>query len=181
MGFGTIGRNLAKCLRNSGSIVKISEIDIKKAVIAQLEGFEHTDPRSVVKDCDIIIGTTGRTSLGFGEILSAKNNAIFASASSKQMEIDMKILEALSTSKKILSIGSEYQLLNGNNLLVLADGFPVNFYCSESVPDKIIDFILSEILECAAKLATQRFDPGIHRDCIDETMLAELFYNIHFG
>lgn len=157
MGFGTIGRNVAQHLRDSGSIVKISEIDVKKAVIAQLKGFEHSDSAKVVRDCDIVIGTTGKTSLGLNEIFAAKNNAVFVSASSKQIEIDTDILEKLSISRKVSAIGTEYELINGNNLLVLAHGFPVNFYCSESVPNKIIDFILSEILECAAKLVTQDF------------------------
>jgi len=181
MGFGTIGRNVAECLRNSKSIVKISEVDIKKAMIAQLEGFEHMDSISLVKDCDIVIGTTGRKSLGFNEILEAKNNSVFVSASSKQIEIDMDTLELLSESKKTLDIGTEYELINGNKLLVLANGFPVNFYCSESVPNMLIDFILSEILECAARLVTQQFPPGIHEKCVDEEALAEVFCKIHFG
>lgn len=181
MGFGTIGRNVARCLKNSGAIVKISEIDVKKAIIAQFEGFEHMDSILLVKDCDIVIGTTGRKSLGISEILAAKNNAVFVSASSKQIEIDMDVVEQLSVSKEILTIGTEYELINGNKLLILANGFPVNFYCSESVPDKLIDFILSEIVECAAKLVTHHFHPGIHKECVDEEALAEIFYKIHFG
>ncbi|MGD2247730.1 MAG: NAD(P)-dependent oxidoreductase [Candidatus Methanofastidiosia archaeon] len=181
MGFGTIGKNVAQCLKDLGAIVKISEIDIKKAIIAQLSGFEHLDSKSLIKECDIIIGTTGRKSIGLNEILAAKNNTIFVSASSKQIEIDMDSLERLSMSKEVLSIGTEYKLVNKNKVLVLANGFPVNFYCSESVPDRLIDFILSEILECAFKLATEKFPAGIHEDCIDEKALAEIFYKIHFG
>lgn len=181
IGFGTIGRSVARYLRDSRAIVKVSEIDTRKAIIAQLEGFEHKDSVSVVKECDIVIGTTGRTSLGTNEILAAKNNSVFVSASSKQIEINMDMVEQLSTSKETLSIGTEYELINGNKLLVLANGFPINFYCSESVPDKLIDFILSEILECAAKVATEQFSPGIHRECVDEEALAEVFYKVHFG
>lgn len=180
-GFGTIGRNVAQCLRDSRAIVKVSEIDIRKAMIARLDGFEHVDSINLVEDCDIVIGTTGRKSLGINQILAAKNHSVFVSASSKQIEIDMDMLEAFCVSKETSAIGTEYELVNGNKLLVLANGFPINFYCSESVPNMLIDFILSEIVECAVKLMKERFSPGIYEKCVDEKALAEMFYKIHFG
>lgn len=53
---------------------------------------------------------------------------------------------------KLTEIGTYHELVNGNNLL-LANGFPVNFFSSESVLDRIIDIILTLMFSGAISLA----------------------------
>jgi len=57
----------------------------------------------------------------------------------------------------------------------------VNFYGSDSVPDNIIDIILTELFVSVVELAQKDFDPGIHECPIDEDGIAEFYHNIHFS
>ncbi len=102
---------------------------------------------------------------------------IAVSASSRRDEIDIVGLESFSEENKVSEIGTEYTLPNKNRIMVLAHGFPVNFFCSDSVPDKAIDPVLTELFLCAQKLATDTFMKGILKigvkDDIGESIINE--------
>ena len=89
-------------------------------------------------------------------------------------------MKRLCLNEKRTKIGTWYELANGNKILLLADGFPVNFFSSESVPDKAIDPILTLMFLGAVKLAKEDLEPKIHKCPIDENDIASLFREIHF-
>ncbi|PKP54501.1 MAG: hypothetical protein CVT90_00965 [Candidatus Altiarchaeales archaeon HGW-Altiarchaeales-3] len=184
-GYGTIGRQIAESLRNDGCVVGVSDPDPKKLIAARFKGFNTDSMLNLVKNGDIIVGASGRRSIGIKEILSAKNNAILVNASSKRVEIDVEVIENLKETKnKIDGVGTEYELINRNRLLLLADGYPVNFYNSESVPDKIIDVILTELFLCATELIKREFSKTIHKSLqsiINEDELADTFTQLHIN
>lgn len=154
VGSGTIGKEIAKEAKKQDTAnVSVSEIDPVKKLAARIRGYDTKSTSDLVKESDLIIGATGRKSIGRLEILGLKNNAILASASSKRVEIDVGELENLSVTKEPIEIGTWYELVNGNKVLLLANGFPVNFFSSESVPDGIIDVILTLMFSGAISLA----------------------------
>lgn len=180
--YGTIGSNIAESLENQRAIVSVSEIDAKKLLVARLRGYDTDSLMNSIRKNDLIIGATGKTSIGMAELLAAKNNTVLVSASSKRVEIDVDELENLSKRKtRLEGVGTEYELINGNKILLLADGYPVNFYGSDSVPDRIIDIILTELFVSVVELAQKDFDPGIHECPIDEDELAEFYHDAHFS
>jgi adenosylhomocysteinase len=180
--YGTVGSNIAESLENQRAIVSVSEIDAKKLLVARLRGYDTDSLMNSIRKNDLIIGATGKTSIGMAELLAAKNNTVLVSASSKRVEIDVDELENLSKLKtRLEGIGTEYELINGNKILLLADGYPVNFYGSDSVPDWIIDIILTELFVSVVKLAQKDFDPGIHECPIDEDEIAEFYHGTHFS
>lgn len=180
VGYGTIGSKIADETKKQQAIVSISEINPVKLISARLAGFETKSLLNLVKESDIIIGATGRKSIGREQILSLKNNAILVNASSKRIEIDVEELEKLCLSKEPTKIGTWYELVNGNKVLLLADGFPVNFFSSESVPDKAIDPILTLMFLGAIRIAKENLEPKIHKCPIQEDEIAKLFSEIHF-
>jgi len=153
VGYGTIGRKIADEAKNQKAIVSVSEINPVKSLIARLSGFDTKSIPDLVKESDLIIGATGRKSIGRAEILDLKNNAVLASASSKRVEIDIEELESLCIERNPTEIGTYYELANGNKVLLLANGFPINFFSSESVPDRIIDVILTLMFSNVISLA----------------------------
>lgn len=200
IGYGTIGRKIAESLRDAGAIVNISDIEPRKLLAARFTGYNTDTSLNLIKNANIIIGSSGRQTIGLKEILAAKNNAIFVNASSKRVEINVETLEALKKKRKYTKIGTEYELINGNNVLLLAHGFPVNFHGdSESVPDKIIDVVLTELFLCAKGLVENEFPTGLHKDyddtgkyvirdkngttkvIFDENEIAEFFYSMHYS
>lgn len=93
----------------------------------------------------------------------------------------------MNTSKT--AIGSWYELKNGNKLLLLANGFPVNFFCAESVPDKLMDLILTLMFQAAKLLTKAQLPPKIYRWTdedkrngvfIDEDDIAKRYHDFHF-
>ena len=169
LGYGTIGREIAKRLRDKGMIVTIYDSDPLKITKAREEGFEAVnEPYNAVKDKLFIIGCSGETSIGREEILSLSYETFLVSASSDQREIGLMELEALSSSKETLKnrngrkIGTSYTVRGQNKVIhLIADGFPVNFWYSESMPNQVSDLILSLIYVSAIGLTKKEFGNGL--------------------
>jgi hypothetical protein len=123
VGYETIGRNIAEEVKNKSAIVSVSENNPVKLLSARSSGYDTASILDLVKESDLIIGATGRKSIGRAEILSLKNNAILASVSSKRAEIDVDELEKLCTTKNATEIGTWYKLVNGNRVFFLIQGF----------------------------------------------------------
>lgn len=93
----------------------------------------------------------------------------------------METLENLSKGRVVAKEGVEYELVNGNKIVALADGYPINFYSSESVPLEVIDIVLTELFLSATKLAQNKYEPGIKKCPIDEKDIAKVFEGIHYS
>jgi len=159
MGFGTIGKNIASSLKNNGINVTVYDPDFEKLSEAKEIPYNVEDvPERAVKDKFLIIGCSGETSIGEKEILNLKNNTYLVSASSDQREIGMPVLKSLQCNSEIIEwdnkkIGTAY-LIRGKNdwVKLIADGYPINFWFSESMPNQVSDVILSLIFLSAIEL-----------------------------
>ena len=125
------------------------------------------EPYNAVKNKLLVIGCSGETSIGREEILSLSHGTYLVSASSDQREIGLMELEALSSSKKPLKnengikIGTSYTICGQNKVIhLVADGFPINFWYSESMPNQVSDLILSLIYVSAIGLIKNGFGNG---------------------
>jgi len=164
MGYGTIGREIAEKLKNMGAHVVIYDPRSEKRIEAKEKGYETVlEPYNAVKDVFLVIGCSGEKSIGRTEILSMKHNTYLVSASSDQREIGLLELESLSSHKETLKnpdgkiIGTCYTI-RGKNIKInlLADGYPINFWYSESMPNQVSDLILSLILLSTLELIVNR-------------------------
>ncbi|MEW6418171.1 MAG: NAD(P)-dependent oxidoreductase [Nitrospirota bacterium] len=163
VGYGTIGKKIAEEVKRNNAIVKVTETNPFNQAEAALSGFETDTLDFLIRDCNIIIGATGKPSISTALILKARGYLVAISASSRRDEIDMIGLGDLAEENKVSEIGTEYTLPNKNRVMVLAHGFPVNFFCSDSVPDKAIDPVLTELFLCVKKLATETLSKGIFK------------------
>lgn len=189
VGYGTIGEYIAKEAKNQNAIVSVADMDHVRLLTARFNGFITDSLENLLRESDIVIGATGRVPIKREGILKLKNNAILVNASSKQLEFDIKDLERLSIRKTRTDIGTKYELANGNNVFLLADGFPVNFFSSESVPGKIIDLILTLLFLGAVLLVRKKMKPKIYKWTeedkkegiyIEENDVAKLHHDIYF-
>jgi S-adenosylhomocysteine hydrolase len=144
--------------------------------------FKSEDIKHYIGECMLIIGVTGTQSIGKTEISSLRNGAILASASSDRDEIDVEELELLAggNKKDVLSrdgqkIGTLYTLerLDSRQILLLADGYPVNFYYSESVPNESFDPILTILFRSVLELARREIPPGINLEIVNNLVSDE--------
>jgi hypothetical protein len=137
---------------------------------------------------DIVIGATGRgVSIPRPEdrppvdretdFLKLKEHAVLVNASSKTCEFNWDAMKNVATSPMtVRGFGHERKLSNGRTIRVAADGFPVNFYNSESAPAFQMQPILGmlflgacRLLEIAPALGVNTFSRE------DQDLIVDLF------
>jgi S-adenosylhomocysteine hydrolase len=172
MGMGSIGRASAEALNGHGGEVSVYDPNLT----ADQEAWAKDHGVTVIKDAAqitkgkfLLVGASGYLSLGEQQILDADPDAILVSASSKQVEIDMKRLAALATDeegrvRKVLAAEVDgqqtwkYWLANGKIVTVVADGLPGNFQGTNVVAPEHIDLTmgLSVVSGAQAVLGTEK-------------------------
>ena len=105
VGFGWVGKGIAKRLRGMGARVIICEVDPIKAVEAYMEGYRIMRLIDAVKVADFVITATGVNKVVRKEhILEAKNRCIFANSGHFNVEIDIEDLNEVKKEYSVLEI-----------------------------------------------------------------------------
>jgi len=113
----------------------------------------HAELEEVINRYDVIVGATGGTSLTPRLIEFLKDKAWLVSVSSERDEFDVRRLEEECIDKHEISEWVvEYKLANKTVLLV-AEGFPINFVLSEGIVKPAIDPVLTELFIGALSIA----------------------------
>ena len=140
-GYGDVGKGTAASFRGAGSIVTISEIDPICALQAAMDGFEVKKINSVINESDIVITATGNKNIITGEhFLKMKDKAIVCNIGHFDNEIDMAWLNSnFGHSKTTIKPQVElFNLENGNEIIVLAEGRLVNLGCATGHPSFVM-------------------------------------------
>ena len=140
-GYGDVGKGTAASFRGAGSIVTISEIDPICALQAAMDGFEVKKINSVINESDLIITATGNKNIITGEhFLKMKDKAIVCNIGHFDNEIDMAWLNSnFGHSKTTIKPQVElFNLENGNEIIVLAEGRLVNLGCATGHPSFVM-------------------------------------------
>lgn len=88
VGFGVIGGNVARALRDAGAIVTIYDADEETRARAQAEGFRVTDTlRAALAEQDLVVGASGHRSVQREDFYAMRRGTVLASLSSKAMEL----------------------------------------------------------------------------------------------
>lgn len=176
-GCGIIGRNIATWLRENKVQVTIFEPSHENRLWAAQNGFDVSDsPVQASKDKHFVIGASGNKSIGSKVIAGLSHGTHIVSASSELYEVDIDELTKQARQTEILfddnreQIGTTFVLPpNDRQIHVLANGYPINFWGFESMPEKASDLILSLILLCSVELALGNYnEPGINSDAVNE-------------
>ena len=110
----------------------------------------------------LIVGTSGRCSIDKSVLQAIPDGAVIVSTSSDQVEIDLKALGRLARSDPTeLALGKHEYIIQQpkkprKKVIVLAEGYPINFYGSESLPNDTIDPIMTLLMLCGVELALDR-------------------------
>lgn len=140
-GFGYCGKGVADRARGLGAEVVVTEVDPTKALDALMQGYRVLPMKQAAKIGDIFITVTGnRTILSKEHFELMKDGAILANAGHFNIEIDVEWLEAnTKKSSRIRHATDEYQLANGNRILLIAEGRLVNLGAAEGSPAAVLD------------------------------------------
>jgi len=177
VGYGATGAEIARQLILIDSKLTIFDSKQERRNEAKESGYKVASSlQELVSSNDIIIEATGRywypkeQEYDMLHVLSSfKHNSYYLSASSKKLGINHNYFLKMIDAGRIFNIpgfGKRYKLIRDRKeITLIADGFPINFFIGESVPDKSIDFIIALLYKCAEIIA---LNPGhIEKGIID--------------
>jgi len=187
IGYGTIGKEIAKRMKDAERMrVSVYDRDEFLLTRAREDGFKVDEYLpNLLKTAWLVIGATGNMSIDEDEILCLQNGCILVSTSSDQEEIGIQKLEVLSKKTSSSEDRTEFTLVkNDNKIIVLGNGYPINFVGSEGVPNEIIDLVLTEIYLSTIYLATSeklenKIDYNVVDEIAKERKLIERFHKLH--
>jgi adenosylhomocysteinase len=144
-GYGWCGRGLAMRANGMGANVVITEVNPLRALEATMNGFRVMPIAEAAMLGDIFVTTTGDTSVIRKEHMQKmKDGVILANSGHFNVEINIKDLEGLSTSKRNIRPNlDEYKLKDGRKIYLLADGRLVNLASAEGHPAEVMDMSFS--------------------------------------
>lgn len=160
MGYGGIGKAVSSACDGRNCEVMVFDIDSVNMIEAKLDGYHVGRKEDMIEKADIIIGASGKCSIGQDEVDNLSGRTILSSGSSKQVEFE---LEYIKEKGERVDKGEDWKEYNMSqaNITVLNEGKPVNFL-DNSISLSILDLIFSELFACIESLAEeQNPDSGI--------------------
>ncbi len=140
-GYGWCGRGLAMRARGMGSRVVVTEIDPIRALEATMDGFTVMPMIKAVVHADIVVTLTGDINVvDVPHFKAMKDNAIVANAGHFDVELNLKGLRKITTSRKELRPYTvQYTLKGGKTVIVLGEGRLINLASAEGHPASVMD------------------------------------------
>jgi adenosylhomocysteinase len=165
MGFGWVGRGLAKYADGMGARVIVCEPDPIKLLEAYSEGYEVMNSLQAAEVGDVFLTGTGNLKvLGTEHFARMKDGALLANAGHYDHEFDLAALrESAAGSREVRRNITEYELPDGRRLHVLARGRLVNIAAADGHPVEIMDLTFAVQALAAHHIANHAADlaPGI--------------------
>ena len=139
-GYGDVGKGSAASFRGAGSIVTITEIDPICALQAAMDGFEVKKLDTVVNNADIVITATGNKNIiNETHFQKMKDKTVVCNIGHFDNEIDMNWLNTnYADSKEEIKPQVDLYNVNGNEIIVLAEGRLVNLGCATGHPSFVM-------------------------------------------
>ena len=139
-GYGDVGKGSAASFRGAGSIVTITEIDPICALQAAMDGFEVKKLDTVVRNADIVMTATGNKNIiNETHFQKMKDKTVVCNIGHFDNEIDMDWLNTnYGDSKEEIKPQVDLYNVNGNEIIVLAEGRLVNLGCATGHPSFVM-------------------------------------------
>ena len=139
-GYGDVGKGSAASLQGAGARVIVTEIDPICALQAAMDGFEVKRLDSVVHLGDIIVTTTGNKNIVVGRHFEKmKDKVIVCNIGHFDNEIDMSWLnDNFGSTKYTVKPQVDIYNVNGNEIIILAEGRLVNLGCATGHPSFVM-------------------------------------------
>lgn len=162
IGYGKIGTSTAIAMRGRESAVSVCDVNPTRSIRARFEGFAVRGLRDLLRQSEIVVGCTGRTSVGVEDLPWIRDRAILVSASSKTHEFDLCGFARECTVDDVSEAVTRYECPDGRSFYVLSKGAPVNFR-DRSILGPVLDLIYSELFVAMRTLVTKRGVCGLSR------------------
>ncbi len=181
VGYGWVGKGLAKAAHGLGGRVTVVEIDPVRALTAHMDGFRVATLENALPGADVVLTATGLVeAVAAGALPFLKDGVVLANAGHHDREIDVAALAAAATEVIDARAGVTTYVLGGRRANVLVDGALVNIAGLDGNPIEIMDLSFSVQALSVHHLATGSVPLGVSSfpaeldDLIARTKLATL-------
>ena len=139
-GYGDVGKGTAASLRGAGARVIVTEIDPICALQAAMDGFEVKRMATAIPRAQIIVTATGNKDIIQEEHFKLMNDkTILCNIGHFDNEIDMAWLNSThGDTKKVIKPQVDLYNVEGNEIIVLAEGRLVNLGCATGHPSFVM-------------------------------------------
>ena len=139
-GYGDVGKGTAASFQGAGSIVTVTEVDPICALQAAMDGFEVKRLETVLPTADIVVTATGNKDIVQSIHFEAmKDKTIVCNIGHFDNEIDMTWLNNTHGDTKVeIKAQVDKYTINGNDIIVLAEGRLVNLGCATGHPSFVM-------------------------------------------
>jgi adenosylhomocysteinase len=140
VGYGWVGKGIARRARGMGANVGVVEVDPIRAIEAHLDGFHVTNIGDASFWGEIFITATGQKNvLPYTAIEKMKDGAILSNAGHFDVEIDVKgMLGKAKSVKEVRPNVDEVLLPNGNKVYLIGKGRITNLVAAEGHPPEVM-------------------------------------------
>lgn len=165
-GYGDVGKGSAASLRGAGARVIVTEIDPICALQAAMDGYAVKKMSDAVKEADIVVTATGNKNIITEQhFRSMRDKTIVCNIGHFDNEIDMAWLNGTYGDTKI-EIKPQVDLYNidGNEIIVLAEGRLVNLGCATGHPSFVMSnsFTNQTLAQLELWNNTDDYKPGVY-------------------
>jgi adenosylhomocysteinase len=164
VGYGWVGKGLAKAAHGLGGRVTVVELDPVRALTAHMDGFRVAPLRRALPDADVVITATGLIeAVGADAIAYLKDGVLLANAGHHDREIDVAAIAAQAEETIDARPGVRTYVLGDRRVHVLVDGALVNIAGLDGNPIEIMDLSFSVQALSIHALARDALPPGLNR------------------
>ncbi|AKP52748.1 adenosylhomocysteinase [Cyclobacterium amurskyense] len=165
-GYGDVGKGSAASLRGAGARVIVSEIDPICALQAAMDGFEVKKMIDAVKEADIVVTATGNKDIiTEAHFRALKDKAIVCNIGHFDNEIDMAWLNGnYGHTKDEIKPQVDLYNVDGNDIIVLAEGRLVNLGCATGHPSFVMSnsFANQTLAQLELWTNTDQYEAGVY-------------------
>ncbi len=165
-GYGSCGRGLAMRARGMGARVIVTEVSPLYALEAVMEGFQVLPIAEAARVGEVFVTVTGNRGVLREEHFAVmRDGAILANSGHFNVEIDIPVLETMSTGRRIVREHvEEFSLKDGRRLYLLAEGRLLNLAAAEGHPAAVMDMsFANQALSVAHLVSTAgRLERTVH-------------------
>jgi len=138
-GYGDVGKGSAQSLRGAGARVIVTEVDPICALQAAMDGFAVKKMDNIVGDVDIVVTATGNKDIIKGSHFEKmKDKVIVCNIGHFDNEIDVAWLDKNGHTKDEIKPQVDLYNVNGNDIILLAQGRLVNLGCATGHPSFVM-------------------------------------------
>ncbi len=160
VGYGWVGKGLARYARGQGGRVTVVEIDPVAALEAHMDGNRVAALEAALPDADVLIAATGAIDAVPARLVPLlKDGVVIANGGHHEREV---AIDALGPGTEARPGVTAHEIPGGGTAYVLADGRQTNVAGGDGHPVEIMDLSFSVQALAVHHLAGAGLEPGLH-------------------